>query len=96
MTWFNPNLLPESADPEGSTRYENVTIIHMIVPCRDSGTTMQLLNDDQLFVIYDCSPEYSKTSYECFRGTVLEDANGSYSWWRSIDQKGDDNNEDSD
>jgi hypothetical protein len=84
MTWFNPNLLPESADPEGSTRYENVTIIHMIVPCRDSGTTMQLLNDDQLFVIYDCSPEYSKTALNTYKGTVIAESNGSYSWWKSI------------
>lgn len=90
--WLHPDLLPETADPVGSVRHSNVNIFRVLVPCREEGRLYQWAQEDT-FIIYDCSPEYGNTSHECFRGTVLEEANGSYSWWQSIDQRGMTNNE---
>lgn len=86
MTWLNPDLLPESADPIGSTRFENVNIVRIYIPCKEIGVLQQFYKQDKLFIIYDCSPEYGNQSIECFKGVVLEEANGSYSWWQSIKQ----------
>ena len=91
--WLHPDLLPETADPQGSVRYENVNIVRLLIPCKEEGTLTQFYKDDNYFVVYDCSPEYGNTSHECFTGTVIEEANGTHSWWRSINQKGNDNNE---
>lgn len=84
MTAFNPNLLPESADPEGSTRFENVNMMHLLIPCREEGTLFQWYEKDNMFVIYDCSPEYGGQAIESFKGTLLIEADGSYSWWRQL------------
>ena len=88
MEYYHPDLLPESADPVGSVRHGGVNIVRVLVPCREEGRLYQWVEDT--FIIYDCSPEYGNTAYECFRGTVLQETNGSYSWWQSIDQKGND------
>lgn len=93
MTMFNPNLLSETADPEGSVRYEDVNIVRLLIPCREEGTLIQFYKNDNYFVIYDCSPEYGNQAVESFTGTVIEEANGTHSWWRSIDQRGNDENE---
>ena len=91
MTMFNPDLLPETADPEGSIRYENVNMLLLIIPCRETGVLYQWYKDDNTFIIYDCSPEYGNQAVDAFKGTLLVEADGSYSWWRSIIQE--DNNE---
>jgi len=91
MTMFNPDLLPETADPEGSVRYEDVNILLLIIPCRETGVLCQWHKDNNMFIIYDCSPEYVSQAVDAFKGTLLVEANGSYSWWRSIIQE--DNNE---
>lgn len=46
-----------------------------------------------MFIIYDNSPDYKQTSVDSFIGTVLHETDGTYSWWRSIDRKGNDDNE---
>lgn len=84
MTMFNPDLLPATADPEGTTRYENVNMLRLIVPCREEGILYQWYEDENLFVIYECSPEYGSQGVVSFRGTLLVEADGSYSWWRNI------------
>ncbi len=89
--WLHPDLLPTSADSEGSKRYEHVRIIHFIVPCRESKVIMRWCNN--MFIIYDSSPDYKQTSVDSFIGTVLHEIDGTYSWWRSIDQRGNDDNE---
>ena len=94
---FHPDLLPDTADPEGSVRYGNVNICHEKIECKHEDTTFY---DDiaktNTFIIDDKSPQYR--GYECciFKGTVIKEANGSYHWWKSIDQRGMINNEDSD
>lgn len=93
MMMLHPDLLPETADPQGSTRYENVNIVRLLIPCREEGTLTQFYKNNNYFVVYDCSPEYDNQAIESFTGTVIEEANGTHSWWRSIDQRGNDNNE---
>lgn len=83
------DLLPVTADPEGSVRYSNVNICHEKIECKHEDTTFY---DDiaktNTFIIDDRSPQYK--GYECcmFKGVVIKEANGSYCWWKSIDQKG--------
>jgi hypothetical protein len=94
---FHLDLLPITADPEGSVRYSNVNICHEKLECKHEDTTFY---DDiaktNTFIIDDRSPQYK--GYECcmFKGVVIKEANGSYCWWKSIDQKGMISNEDSD
>ena len=83
------DLLPITADPEDSVRYSNVNICHEKLECKHEDTTFY---DDiaktNTFIIDDRSPQYK--GYECcmFKGVVIKEANGSYCWWKSIDQKG--------
>jgi hypothetical protein len=85
---FHPDLLPKSADPQGSIRYENVNIVRIIIPCKEKDILVQFYKEDKLFIIYDCSPEYGNQAIESFKGTVLEEPNSNYSWWKSIEQGG--------
>lgn len=78
---FHPDLLPESADPAGSERFSDIQIVRLEIPCREYGVFEQLHTN--LFVIYVCSPEFTETKYDYFKGTVLKEING-FSWWRSI------------
>ena len=86
---FHLDLLPATADSEGSVRYSNVNICHEKLECKHEDTTFY---DDiaktNTFIIDDRSPQYK--GYECcmFKGVVIKEANGSYCWWKSIDQKG--------
>lgn len=89
--WLHPDLLPETADPVGSVRHSGVNIVRVLVPCREEGRLYQWVEDT--FIIYDCSPEYGNQAIESFTGTVIEEANGTHSWWRSIDQRGNDDSE---
>lgn len=85
MNWLHPDLLPESADPVGSTRHENVDIIYVRVPWCKEHRAFHYDEENKLFIITDCSP-HNKLSRTSFKGTVLEETNGSYSWWQSIRQ----------
>ena len=89
MIWFNPDLLPESADPQLSTRYGNVNIVHEQIEDKEESTIFyDNISVDYTFIIEDKSPAYK--GYEChvFKGEVLKEANGTYSWWKSIVQEG--------
>lgn len=82
---FNPDILPESADPEYSTRYGNVSIVHeKIECCHNEITFYDNISKDNTFIIEDKSPEYD--GYEChvFKGEVIKEVNGGYSWWKSM------------
>lgn len=86
MTMFHPDLLPQSADPEGSKRYENVEIMHIFIPNKSLDCINHWYEELKLFVIYDYSPENSDHAIIRFKGTVLEESDGTYSWWRNIQQ----------
>ena len=84
---FNPDLLPESADPEVSTRYSNVNIIHELIESgNESVTFYDNISQNYTFIIEDKSPEYSDYICHYFKGTVIRESNGTYSWWRNIKQ----------
>ena len=85
MTAFNPNLLSENADPEGSARYENVNIYHERIECHRERTEFydDIANANR-FIIADYSPQYAGYECRCFKGIVLREANGQYSWWKTL------------
>lgn len=88
MVMYNPDLLNRDSDPEGSTRYENVNIIHeKIERFKESVTFFNDIDKANAFIIEDCSPQYNGYEARIFKGTVIKEANGTYSWWKNINQK---------
>ena len=85
MIMFNPDILPESADEQNSTRFGNVNIVHEKIECHHDETFFyDNIAECNTFIIEDRSPAYD--GYEChmFKGVVVKEANGGYSWWTSI------------
>lgn len=83
-TMYNPDLLPESADPAGSTRYY-VTIMERSIPWyEDSVTFVNLICTNSLFVVDKLDSHCSVPKTEIFDGVVLKEKNGKYSWWRRL------------
>ena len=79
---YHPEILPATADPEGSERFD-CTIIHEQI----HGEPHTLFYDDLengRFIIEDCQPEYDGYEAHVFAGVVLREPDGSYSWWREI------------
>lgn len=82
---FNPNILPESADPQGSTRYGNVNIILEQIECNHEEVTYyDDIAENYTFIIEDKSPKYDGYETRIFKGTVVKEDNGTYHWWRSL------------
>lgn len=82
---FSPYIkeIPEFADPEGSIRYCNVDIMHEQIECKHNEVTFyDNICKDNTFIIEDKSPDYS--GYQCryFKGYVLKEKDGDYSWWK--------------
>ena len=86
---LHPDLLPDTTDPEGSVRFENVDIMHLYIPADADNCINHWYEKLNLFVVYDYSPTYTEHIIARFRGTVLEEANSTYSWWKNIIQMGD-------
>ena len=85
MTLFNPNLLSENSDPEGSTRHKGVDITLLRIECTFEQTLYKNeIAEENRFVIADYSPKHTGLKKETFKGTVVEETNGAYSWWRNI------------
>ena len=54
---FNPDILSESADPQGSTRYCNVNIIHEQIECKHTSVTYyDDIAESNTFIVEDKSP----------------------------------------
>lgn len=80
----NPDLLPESADPAGSTRYY-VTIMERSMPWYEDGVIfVNLIRTNSLFVVDKLDSHCSTPKTEIFDGVVLKEKNGKYSWWRRL------------
>lgn len=79
---FHPSILPETADPEGSIRY-NCIICHEKMFSLNSQTFFyNAIKDKGLFIVEEHNPEYKKYETSFFKGVVLKGANGEYSWWK--------------
>ena len=87
MMLFNPNLLNEKADPEESTRFENVVIqLTQIHGDFEHTEFFDMIETQNHFTIADYSPKFNNTESKVFMGTVLKESNNTYSWWRNIKQ----------
>lgn len=84
---FHPNLLPPTADPQDSIRYDNVTLCHEMIECKfDTVTFYNDIDKTNMFFIEDKSPRYNGYTCHKFQGTVIKEPNGTYNWWRNIKQ----------
>ena len=87
MTMFHPDLSPQSSDPEGSTRFENVVIQHTQIHGDFEHTEFfDMIETLNHFTIADYSPKFFNTESKVFMGTVLKESDGSYSWWKNLKQ----------
>lgn len=85
MIMFNPELLSEKADPKGSVRYVDVNICHEKIECKHREVFWyDDLEKSNAFIIEDHSPDYEGYKVSIFKGTVVKEADGKYSWWRSL------------
>lgn len=85
MITMHLDMLSKVADPEGSTRFENVHIVLEQIPA-DFDSTM-FYNDiekNNNFIVEDYGTEYEEYEARMFIGTVVIEKNGNYSWWRRL------------
>ena len=85
MTTMHLDMLSKVADPEGSTRFENVHIVLEQIPA-DFDDTM-FYNDiekNNNLIVEDYGTEYEEYEAHMFIGTVVIEKNGNYSWWRRL------------
>ena len=88
---FSPQIMPESSDPKGSTRYR-CYIINEKIPT-DSKYRVEFPDDPNtsnstIFRVLEYSDEFSEKSYVAGNGIVLKESDGSYSWWFDDMNKG--------
>lgn len=81
---FHPDLLPETADPVGSVRHKGATIARVEIMCKEAGVIKQYCEATNTLIIWCMSPTYTENDVKFLKGTVLEEANGTYSWWEDI------------
>lgn len=87
VVFCSPDLLSDTADPECSVRYTNVNIIHeRIQSDYDDVTFYNDIAKTNQFIVEDRSTNY--VGYECgmFIGTVIQEKNGDYGWWKNLKQ----------
>ena len=82
---YNPNLLSESADPQDSVRYGNVKIILEEIECEfELVTFYDNIIEDYTFIIKDKSPQYKGYKCRIFKGDVIKESDGTYSWFQNF------------
>ena len=81
MITYHPDILPATADPQGSARFD-CTIIHEQIHGESRVTYYEDFQNGR-FIIEDCQPEYDGYEAHVFAGVVLREPDG-YSWWRKI------------
>lgn len=87
MMLFNPNFLNEKADPEGSIRFEDVVIQHtQIYDDFEHTEFFDMIEVQNHFTVADYSPRFQSSETKVFKGTVLKESNGTYSWFKNIKQ----------
>lgn len=84
---FHPSLLPETADPMNSTRYQ-CCILHYKTPISKDEEAHTKCYDDiadkGIFLVDEYSSKFESQMLDVFQGTVLIEENGVYSWWRDL------------
>lgn len=87
MVMTHPDLMPESADPAGSTRYY-VTVMIRETPWKtDKVKQIDMINSNSLFIIDKFSPHFTAPRASIFDGVVLKERSGAYSWWCRLKQE---------
>ena len=82
---LNPNLLSPKSDPKHSIRYTDVDIVLNKIQSDNENVIFEdFIEEDNRFIIKDYSPLYKFVQIFMFRGTVIQEQNGTYSWWRDI------------
>lgn len=85
MITYSPALLSTTADPEGSVRYENIQIIHEQIPSNINQTSFyNVITEHNAFIVEELGTEFLQYQAHIFKGTVLQEQSGEYSWWRNI------------
>lgn len=84
MVTYHPSILPPSANPEGSVRYENITIILEEIPEEFEDVAFYDDLEHNRFIIEQHSISFKEYQARIFKGTVLRESNGDYSWWRNL------------
>ena len=85
MIFYQPSILPETFDPEGSIRYENVNITLEEIPEAFEETKFyDDIENKNRFIIEQHSPSFREYQARMFKGTVLHEQNDNYSWWRNV------------
>ena len=86
---FAPQMMPESTDPKGSTRYYRY-IVNEKIPSKIKYKVSFPDNPKtkQIFRVREFSSEFKEYSSEHGNGVVLDEGKGNYSWWFNDMSKG--------
>ena len=89
MVFFAPQMMPESTDPKGSTRYYRY-IVNEKIPSKIKYKVSFPDNPktNQTFKVREFSSEFKEYSSEQGDGVVIVESNGDYSWWFNDMSKG--------
>ena len=83
MMMFNPNLLPEQADPWGSTRH-NCTIIKISARGDYSLNFEDKIDSENTFIVKYLNKNNPILRIDIFDGVVLKEKNNRFSYWKKI------------
>lgn len=86
---FHPDLLPVTADPMGSTRYNTIIIYEKHPSAKNKKYTIKFYDniaDNNIFLIREYSYDNKTYSVEIGKGVVIKERNHQYTWWFSLSQ----------
>ena len=89
IVFFTPQMMPESTDPKGSTRYYRY-IVNEKIPSKIKYKVSFPDNPKtkQIFRVIEFSSEFKEYSSEHCNGAVIDESKGNYSWWFNDMSKG--------
>lgn len=78
---MHPALLPETADPEGSTRHKAKIFYEKHPSDKDRVEFYDDIDNSGRFLVCDYCVDYDTYSLEIGEGIVLRERNNQYTWW---------------
>ena len=89
IVFFAPQMMPESTDPKGSTRYYRY-IVNEKIPSKIKYKVSFPDNPktEQIFRVREFSSEFKEYSSEHGNGVVIDNGTKNYSWWFNDMSKG--------